>query len=128
MKALSIRQPWASLIVAGIKDVENRTWATKLRGPLAIHAGLYKESRGRGEVYDAMMAILCPELPDPLPRGGIIGTVDLVDVVQDSESEWAEDGQYHWLLANPQPLDFVPVRGRLGLFNVEAQTTPKERK
>ncbi|MCB2188832.1 MAG: ASCH domain-containing protein [Deltaproteobacteria bacterium] len=38
MKCLSIRQPWASLIVAGMKDVENRSWATKYRGPVLIHA------------------------------------------------------------------------------------------
>ena len=39
MKAISIRQPWAWLIVHGYKDVENRTWATKHRGPILIHAG-----------------------------------------------------------------------------------------
>jgi hypothetical protein len=38
-KALSIRQPWAHLIVAGIKQIENRTWTTRYRGPLLIHAG-----------------------------------------------------------------------------------------
>ena len=39
MKALSIRQPWAWLIVAGYKDVENRTWATDFRGRIYVHAG-----------------------------------------------------------------------------------------
>lgn len=38
MKALSIKQPWASLIAHGIKDIENRTWATKYRGKVLIHA------------------------------------------------------------------------------------------
>ena len=40
MKALTIRQPWASLIAAGVKTIETRSWSTKYRGPLAIHAGL----------------------------------------------------------------------------------------
>ena len=39
-RALTVKQPWASLLVAGIKTVENRTWTTKYRGPLAIHAAL----------------------------------------------------------------------------------------
>jgi hypothetical protein len=39
MKVLTVRQPWASLIVAGIKNVENRSWRTKYRGKLGIHAG-----------------------------------------------------------------------------------------
>jgi len=39
MKAILIRQPWAWLIVHGYKDVENRTWSTKYRGPILIHAG-----------------------------------------------------------------------------------------
>jgi hypothetical protein len=38
MKELSIRQPWAWLIIAGHKDVENRSWTTTYRGPLLIHA------------------------------------------------------------------------------------------
>lgn len=40
MYALTIKQPWASAIMAGLKRVENRTWRTDYRGPLAIHAGL----------------------------------------------------------------------------------------
>ena len=39
MRKLTIRQPWASLIICGEKDVENRTWTTRYRGELAIHAG-----------------------------------------------------------------------------------------
>lgn len=40
MKALTVRQPWASLIALGVKTVETRSWSTKYRGPLAIHAGM----------------------------------------------------------------------------------------
>lgn len=42
MKALTIRQPWASLIAAGVKTIETRSWSTKYRGPLAIHAGKHE--------------------------------------------------------------------------------------
>jgi hypothetical protein len=42
MRTLSIRQPWAGLIVAGIKDIENRSWSTSYRGPILIHAGKAK--------------------------------------------------------------------------------------
>lgn len=42
MKTLSIRQPWASLIVKGFKDVENRSWRTPIRGEIAIHASASK--------------------------------------------------------------------------------------
>ncbi len=45
MKALTIRQPWASLIAAGVKTIETRSWSTRYRGPLAIHAGKHKPQR-----------------------------------------------------------------------------------
>jgi hypothetical protein len=50
MKALSIRQPWAWLIVKGYKDIENRTWATKLRGRVFVHAS---KGMTRAEYEDA---------------------------------------------------------------------------
>ncbi len=46
MKCLSVRQPWASLIIRGTKDVENRTWDTDYRGRLAIHASKRRETEG----------------------------------------------------------------------------------
>lgn len=41
MKALSIRQPWASFIIWGLKDVENRSWPTEYGGPFLVHAGWF---------------------------------------------------------------------------------------
>jgi hypothetical protein len=49
--ALSIRQPWASLILLAGKDIENRTWETRLRGPILIHAAISMTKR---EYLDAM--------------------------------------------------------------------------
>ena len=48
-RALTIRQPWASLIAEGIKTVETRSWSTKYRGELAIHAGLHRPEVWMGE-------------------------------------------------------------------------------
>ena len=45
MKALTIQQPWASVITMGVKTIETRSWSTKYRGPLAIHAGLTQKGR-----------------------------------------------------------------------------------
>ena len=74
MKAISIRQPWAWLIVHGYKDVENRTWATKYRGPILIHAGKTLDPG-----FDELCQVLREEfdihvpLRKELPRGGIVG-------------------------------------------------------
>ena len=114
VKALTVRQPWASLIMAGIKDVENRSWSTNHRGLLAIHAGSTLEADG--------LALHGPLLTDraKLPRGAMLGTVTLADVVEGHDSRWALSGYYHWLLTDPRPLE--PPRlmpGHLGLWNWE---------
>ena len=59
-----------------------------------------------------------PEPRSPMARGGIVGRVDLVDVVQEHESPWFF-GPFGLVLANPEPLPFRPLRGRLGLFEVD---------
>lgn len=101
-RVLSVRQPWASLIVMGEKTVENRTWSTPYRGTLAIHAAL------RLDADDATTRAL--------PRGVILGTVSLCDVVRDADSEWALPGHWHWLLDNAVMLDApIPFTGSLGL-------------
>jgi hypothetical protein len=106
--AITIRQPWASLITAGIKTIENRSWPTTYRGPLLIHAGLSTDIDG--------IATHGHLLKDDLPAGAIIGTVQLVTCIRDSCSPWAEPGQWHWILKDPQPCDPRPARGRLGLW------------
>lgn len=120
MKTLSIRQPYAWAIMAGIKPVENRSWSTTYRGPLAIHAGKawYDDER-----FDRIeLACWCKEygveFPSEIHLGGIVGIVDLVDVVTDHPSEFF-DGPYGWVLANPRPVEFIPMKGRLGLFEID---------
>lgn len=81
MKAITIWQPWASLISCGIKKYETRSWPTKYRGPIAIHAAaknpqtLPWEVRGVLEKYAEYIGQL-----DELPRGAIIATANLVNV------------------------------------------------
>lgn len=107
IKVLSVRQPWASLIVEGVKDVENRGWSTKYRGRLYIHAGSGYDKDG--EVHDRVNAT----------RGAIIGYVELMDCRRDVDSEWAEEGQWHWQLGNPVAIDPIPMRGKLALWNAD---------
>lgn len=111
--ALSVHQPWASLIVNGYKDVENRTWCTNHRGPLLIHAShKYVDHDG----WSAYSLLLGGRLDD-LPRGAIIGRVEVIDCVRDSTSSWAFPGHWHWLLADPAHFaEPVVANGRRGLW------------
>ena len=74
MKVLTIRQPWASLIMAGLKEYEFRSWKTNYRGELLIHAGktIDKEAERRLKKY----------LPDVLPTEQILGKVELIDCIK----------------------------------------------
>jgi ASCH domain len=115
MKTLTIRQPWASLVISGIKTVENRSWNTNYRGELIIHAGL-----GIDRDAPAFVVSIGAELPEDLPAGTILGTVRLVDVVTDSDSPWAEAGKFHWVLADPKPwTEPVPAKGKLKLWDCD---------
>lgn len=109
MRAITIRQPWAELIVRGEKDVENRSWRTHHRGPLLIHAGAraYRESFAEHGV------------PDDAERSAIIGVVEVVDCTQERTSAWHEEGSWGWYLAGPRRFRTpIPIKGRRGLFDV----------
>lgn len=123
MKALSIRQPWAWLIVNGFKDIENRSWNTKYRGPLLIHAakGMTVDEYEFCFLYARDRLILLPT-PQALPRGGIVGIADIVGVTDKPLSRWFM-GPLGFELANQKPLPFVPYRGALGLFDVPDEVT-----
>lgn len=116
MKALSIRQPWAWLIVNGFKDVENRNWPTKLRGDILIHAGKTIDPEGYAFVERAFPEIQLPKLSE-LETGGIVGRARLVDCVERSDSPWFF-GNYGFVLEGAGPLPFRPCRGLLYFFEV----------
>ena len=117
MKALSVRQPWAWLIVNGHKDIENRTWRTNFRGPVLIHASL-KMDRGGYE----FVRYRFPDIPLPsltaLERGGIVGQATIRDCVDRYRSPWFA-GPYGFVLADAKPLPFRRVGGKLGFFEVD---------
>lgn len=118
MRTLSIRQPWAWLIVHGHKDVENREWATDYRGPLLIHAS---KTAAKGEyatqraVIHEEMGIVVPEL-EVIERGGIVGMASLMDCRHDSDSRWYT-GAVAWVLRDARPLPFHACKGALQLFH-----------
>lgn len=126
--ALSIRQPWAWLIIAGLKDIENRSWPTRFRGPVLIHAA---KAWGPDEHYDANevdlgrspvdgSALPTTHPPKLYQRGGIVGVAEIVDCVTSHASRWFV-GEYGFVLANARPLPFMPVRGALGFFPASYQ-------
>ena len=124
MNALTISQPFASLIVTGTKWVENRTWETKYCGLLAIHAGKGQQYLGANELKR-------------YPTGAFIGVATLVACVSladlrkmpstyrfpVSRKSAAEllththtEGPYCWILANPVGFPPIPCRGAQGLW------------
>ena len=115
LKALSVRQPWAWLIVNGYKDIENRIWATNVRGPVLIHAGRSKRDFAL-DCLDYVQTKYGVAVPEELPLGGIIGVVEIVDCVQHHSSPWFR-GPYGWVLANPRRLPFTPCPGKLKFFS-----------
>jgi len=115
---LSIRQPWAWLILYAGKDIENRDWSTKFRGRFLIHAGkgMTRAEYATAADFAASCGQRVPE-PEALQRGGIVGSVELVDCVTQSDSPWFV-GEHGFVLRDPRPLQFVPWKGQLSFFDV----------
>jgi len=122
---ISVQQPWAWLVVNGYKDIENRDWSTKVRGMVGIHAGKKFDEAGYLYVRQEFPEIEMPA-PDSFERGGIVGRVKITDCVEDSPSRWFF-GRYGFVLANGEPLPFMPCRGMLGFFKPERSPSPDTR-
>ena len=127
MKALTIKQPWASLIIEGYKKYEFRSWKTNYRGKILIHSGLSleKDMKERFKDYDLDYKL-----------GYIIGEAEIVDcILVDKEfndslrninpivygrSNHVEN--YAWKLENIKKYDKpIPCKGKLGLWNYEGE-------
>ncbi len=133
-KVLSVRQPYASLLVKGIKDVENRSRRTNYRGLVLIHASqkmhdIVTYMRGLGGVmfsgipaYVLSESDLCDLQPE-VNFSAIIGCVEIVDCVQNHPSEWAEKGQWHWVCKNAKAFvnPIRDVKGKLGIWDWEGE-------
>ena len=125
MKALSLMQPWATLVAIGAKKFETRSWATSYRGPLAIHAckgfPQWVQALVDKEPFNTALNGVV------LPRGAVIATCRLVRCVSTfsligklSEQEQAFGffmlGKFAWELAGVVQIEPVPATGSLGLW------------
>lgn len=130
--AISVKQPWAALIVHGLKTIEIRTWGTRRRGPILIHAA--KVSDPRAEAW----AGVPPELRAAAElTGGILGTACLTDCkVYIDRCEFAEEqglhlndpswfdprGMFGFVLTEARVLPFQPYPGWVRFFRVDASS------
>lgn len=133
--ALSVKQPWAALLVAGVKSVEVRTWATRRRGRVLIHASKIPDERPEGWAL-----ITTPELREAADlRGGIIGLAELVDCVRyGTPEEFAAAAEQHrnapewfrpaglfgFVFRNPHPIAYHACPGQTMFFTVSNFTLP----
>ena len=153
MKALSLTQPWASLVIEGYqtgeahKEYETRSWSTSFRGPLAIHAskGFPRWAQAFLGTYDdggeTFFRDVLNRDPRDMPRGAIIGVVALVgcqptDAVLASETvfvslqeyafgDWGK-GRYAWKFVKPVWFQKpIPAAGSLGLWTISDETMPE---
>jgi hypothetical protein len=136
MKTLTVKQPWLQLLAEGIKDVENRTWHTKYRGPIALHAGKTDDPDAyhhpaAAEAFTTDDRIRRHRVQD-LPRGFIVAAGELVDahsyrtcLQPDGTmcSAWADPGAVHWVIRDVVKLD-EPMTwpGSLGLRELSSAT------
>lgn len=133
MKAITIKQPWASLIVHGIKDIENRTWACPkkyLGQRVLIHASAKPDREpymifndAQADAIDNCVMDVCGYYKQ---TGAIVGSVEIVNCVQNHPSIWADKGVYNWVLANPilfpEP---IWAKGKLSLWEYDRILEPE---
>ena len=126
--ALSVRQPWAWAIIHGGRDVDNRKWSAlggkgSLRGRVCIHASLAMNKGYYESAAHIMKAIdvICPPA-NQLPRGGIVGTVEIIDNVSHSQSIWFT-GPRALVLRDPQACTPIPCKGHHEIFEWEESGT-----
>ncbi|OKP95084.1 ASCH domain-containing protein [Paenibacillus sp. P46E] len=140
MKAITIKQPWATLIAIGEKQFETRGWSTKHRGEIAIHAGK-RIDKAACEVPEIKAALARHGYTaDNLPTGAVLATATMVfpyqveedngsiavlsdDSIVQGDEIWFGDfsqGRYAWELADVKQLsEPVPAKGKLSLWEWE---------
>lgn len=129
LRALTVKQPFASLICWDVKDIENRTQKTNIRGKVLIHAGAQwyqPKKEPSSTLLTNEQRVLLPDsrqlsalFYNNLPLSAIIGEVEIIDCVQNHSSVWAIPGYWHWVLDNailyPNP---IPCKGALSFWKV----------
>jgi hypothetical protein len=140
MKALSIKQPYAGLIISGIKNIENRSWSTKYTGQLVIVSTAKPDAATWWEPMRKKCAALGVNFPDALCKvnGAALGVVDFNHLVwtrEDGNAEtdlptlteaqvkdWWNPDMIGFILEHPRRLMHpIPVTGRLGLYNLAVE-------
>ncbi|KOY81307.1 ASCH domain-containing protein [Lysinibacillus macroides] len=145
MKAITIKQPWASLIALGEKRFETRSWQTKYRGPLAIHAGKAVDKDACKDYWiNAILQQHGITSHEQLPTGVVLATAELIDchkvvlnfcedaavlenvdgVINGLEMKFGDysEGRYAWELDSVKPLsEPVPVKGQLSLWEWDGE-------
>jgi hypothetical protein len=131
MKALTLTQPWATLVAVGAVTHETRSWQTKYRGPLAIHAakGFPKWAREicSTQPFRRLLAQHGYRDPTGLPVGVVLGTVELVDCLAVTKANLPPEpdrsvgeygpGRFMWVLQNVKTLpEPILAKGMLGLW------------
>lgn len=127
MKALSIKNPWASLIINGYKEYEFRTWKTKYRGKILIHSSLGIEKNVLNKFKDYSL---------DYNNGYIIGEATLSDCILMTDEFYHEllnidsavyelsthEMKYAWKLENIIKYENpIKAKGNLGLWNYEVE-------
>jgi activating signal cointegrator 1 len=137
MRALTILQPWADLIMSGAKRVENRTWPTKYRGRMYVHAGKSREALVTKTVDGVEVCIHTGKRVEDMRFGYVLGVVVVLDCIPIEElrgnsvpSKYPElqahqyaEGPFCWVLAeNPVHIGPWPYKGAQGLFDINSLT------
>ncbi len=118
MKVLSVRQPWAHALLHLGKDVENRSWSTAYRGPVALHASRRVDPAGVRWAHQVGLDLRA------LPRGVILGAMTLHEVTREYVSPWAQPGAWHWVMRDRVPLlNPIPWSGVLKLVDIPPEVT-----
>jgi len=132
MKAITICQPWAEMIARGVKRIENRTWPTAYRGPLAIHAGksLAWLKRENAAEWIDRYGVALPQAGE-MAFGAFIAVAELVGCVPvdelpaELEDHPFAEGPWCWILANVRRIEPIICPGQLALWTPSALMMPK---
>lgn len=122
MKAISLKQPWATWVALGFKTIETRTWKTKHRGELLICASKNVDKDAVAEARDTGFP---PYQEDEFPRGVAVAVVNVVDCrpMRDDDAADAlcmnEPGRFAWPLKDIRAIEPFPVKGSLSIFEVD---------
>ena len=137
ISVIAVRQPYANLLIRPtlldplkrkiaidrgyVKDVENRSRRSNYRGELFIHATKthYQEDYEWCFQLAYKLGFAMSEIPNDYKLGGIVGSVQMIDCLPVHKSPFYIDGNFAYVMENPLPIKFTPIRGFVGIFKVD---------